>query len=279
MIDNLTLLYYFGEERLISIKKDKIKIPYNIGVILDNQTYEKIIFKLLKFINWNLKLGVSYINLYDPFHVIKQENYEHFKSLITLIYSKKFNIADKSSANSTCFNINNNKDIILINKSEFFNVSICQAFEEKDLIYERKKIHLSEKSSLIKDRSIDVNKGISKAEFNLFKEKFKFNKNEFLIIKFLDFIEANIDFIDFFKIKDYGNDQSLGIINSCMFEKKEDKHIFSNKYENKSLYKIESRYLTRKETNELPEILINFTKTELCMFGFPFVLMENSEIL
>lgn len=275
------MLYYFGEERLINYKKANIRVPYNIGVILDNQKYEMIIFKLLKFINWNLKLGVNYINLYDPFHVINQENFKHFKNLITIIYSKKFYFEEKNTARENYHKLNTlNKDIILINNNEFYNVSFCQTFEKQELINDNANSNKIFNKNLLEkniNNANHPNHEIMNAEFNLFKEKFKQNKNEFLIIKLIDFKQANIDFKDISKIKDYENDTSFGLIENEVFDFYKNKA--SDKKDNNTLYNIDPKFLTRKETNFLPEIIINFARTELCMFGFPFALMENCEIL
>lgn len=223
-------------------------------------------------------MGVNFINLYDPFSILNnQENFEHFKNLITIIYSKKFYSEEKNTSKDDYYNLNAfNRDIILINKGEFYNVSLCQAFEKHDLSDDKKDKNpkTSEKRN---GYAFQSNQKIVKAEFNLFKEKFKHNKKEFLIIKIIDFKEANIDFLDISKIKNFEDDRSFGLIHDELFDL--DKNNGSDKKENSTLYNIDSKFLTRKETNFLPEIIINFAKTELCMFGFPFSLMENCEIL
>ena len=55
-----------------------------------------------------------------------------------------------------------------------------------------------------------------------------------------------------------------------------------NKNENKKEFE---KYLTRKNEESLPELVITFGKNkylfyeDICLYGFPFTLLENSEII
>ncbi len=242
----------------------------------------------MKFINWNLKLGVNFINLYDPFSILKQEKYEHFKNLITLIYSKKFNNGDSEIIKGTYDknNLINNtnsylKDIIIIYKNEFYNVTECQKLDRNNS-FESGYVKCSVKSNLkINDDTKNNNsndKEYKKNDLNLLKEKIRFQKNNFFVINIIDYKDSNIDLMGLDKIKNYDIDHSLGLIDFSLFEMEFEKNNKKNA-EDFALYNIDYRYLTRKEKNYLPEIIINFAKSELSMFGFPFLLMENSEIM
>ena len=61
---------------------------------------------------------------------------------------------------------------------------------------------------------------------------------------------------------------------------------FNKNKQNKSDIKKEyEKYLTRKDEESLPELVITFGKNkylfyeDICLYGFPFTLIENSEII
>lgn len=288
MIKNLTILYYFGEDRLILEKRKSLKIPYNIGIILDNQKYDEIIFNLLKLINWNLKFGVNHVNLYDPFNILSEENYKHLKSVLSILYSKSLNsnfrisnIYNSSASNEDIkyTEISNGMDILVYKNQEVYNVSLCQLFDKTDLNLMTLKNQIGEKSKLQKYENPKFENNLI-SEINLFKEKFKSNKKSFFILKIIGYKEANIDIFNINNIKNFEADTSLGMINFDTFNTEKNAHSNINLIENKNVSeKIDKKYLTRKETEYLPEIVISFTDSEICLYGFPFTLIENSEIM
>ena len=64
----------------------------------------------------------------------------------------------------------------------------------------------------------------------------------------------------------------------------------SLEYFNKNLEKTENiennlknkkfeMFYTKKNTEYLPELILCFTKEEICLYGYPFTLLENAEII
>ena len=273
----MILLYNLGEDRLINSKKQKLKIPFNIGVILDNQNYESIFYNLLKLINWNLKVGINFINIFDPFNKLTNYNYEHFKNLLSVLYSKKLNNTKEYK------NINDIKlrDVILIKNKEGYNVTLNNSFDFQKFFFEdditdysisdldKKLLYIEEDNRSLKNMKENLS-----VEMNLFIEKIKLNKSGFFIINIIGYKECNLNIFDLKNIKNYENDIHLGLVNFNLFdrEKKNYKIITDDKNNLK-------KFLTKKEVNYLPECIINFANTELCLYGFPITLIENSEIL
>jgi len=77
-----------GEENLIAKEKNKLKIPYNLGIIISNQDFNTIIIHLLKLINWSINLGIKEIILYDPFNILSEEKISNFKENLNLFFDK-----------------------------------------------------------------------------------------------------------------------------------------------------------------------------------------------
>ena len=139
-------------------------------------------------------------------------------------------------------------------------------------IYEHIQFHISYKNN--KSKNI-IEKIISNERSNKQNKAKKFE----IYITFISFIEANDDLIKkMIREKDtkiYGNyPESYKWFNNSNDIKKDDN--------NKKLFE---KYLTRKNEISLPELIITFGKNkylfyeDICLYGFPFTLLENAEII
>ena len=139
-------------------------------------------------------------------------------------------------------------------------------------IYEHIQFHISYKNN--KSKNI-IEKIISNEKSNKQNKAKKFD----IYITFISFIEANDDLIKkMIREKDtkiYGNyPESYKWFNNSNDIKKDDN--------NKQLFE---KYLTRKNEISLPELIITFGKNkylfyeDICLYGFPFTLLENAEII
>ena len=139
-------------------------------------------------------------------------------------------------------------------------------------IYEHIQFHISYKNN--KSKNI-IEKIISNEKSNKQNKAKKFE----IYITFISFIEANDDLIKkMIREKDtkiYGNyPESYKWFNNSNDIKKDDN--------NKKLFE---KYLTRKNEISLPELIITFGKNkylfyeDICLYGFPFTLLENAEII
>ena len=139
-------------------------------------------------------------------------------------------------------------------------------------IYEHIQFHISYKNN--KSKNI-IEKIISNEKSNKKNKAKKFD----IYITFISFIEANDDLIKkMIREKDtkiYGNyPESYKWFNNSNDIKKDDN--------NKKLFE---KYLTRKNEISLPELIITFGKNkylfyeDICLYGFPFTLLENAEII
>ena len=139
-------------------------------------------------------------------------------------------------------------------------------------IYEHIQFHVSYKNN--KSKNI-IEKIISNEKSNKQNKAKKFD----IYITFISFIEANDDLIKkMIREKDtkiYGNyPESYKWFNNSNDIKKDDN--------NKKLFE---KYLTRKNEISLPELIITFGKNkylfyeDICLYGFPFTLLENAEII
>ena len=110
------------------------------------------------------------------------------------------------------------------------------------------------------NQAYNVNKGkeINKAEI------FSFNFD--IIISIIDFNSANADLLNRIKNK---NDELFPKQINFYNGKNKNKDFFNHEYE---------KYYTRKKVIGLPELVICFDKEEICLYGFPFSLLENCEI-
>ena len=139
-------------------------------------------------------------------------------------------------------------------------------------IYEHIQFHISYKNN--KSKNI-IEKIISNEKSNKQNKAKKFD----IYITFISFIEANDELIKkMIREKDtkiYGNyPESYKWFNNSNDIKKDDN--------NKKLFE---KYLTRKNEISLPELIITFGKNkylfyeDICLYGFPFTLLENAEII
>ena len=157
------------------------------------------------------------------------------------------------------------------------NKLISHFIEEVNInnnIYQNIQFHFSykcNKNNDIIEKTISNNKG---------KDKHK-EKNFDIYICLIGFNDANNNLVkkivDEKKTKIYGNYPEV----YKWFDNKSD--IKSNNNDtNKKLFE---RFLTRKNEISLPELIITFGKNkylfyeDICLYGFPFTLLENSEII
>ena len=116
------------------------------------------------------------------------------------------------------------------------------------------------------------------------KKKDKQNKKEKFIINIclIDFNEANNNLVKKIikekETKIYGNYPEV----YKWFNKKNDSKTDENNNKDKKLFQ---NFLTRKNEVSLPELIVTFGKNkylfyeDICLYGFPFTLLENAEII
>jgi len=116
------------------------------------------------------------------------------------------------------------------------------------------------------------------------KKKDKQNKKEKFIINIclIDFNEANNNLVKKIikekETKIYGNYPEV----YKWFNKKNDSKTDENNNKDKKLFQ---KFLTRKNEVSLPELIVTFGKNkylfyeDICLYGFPFTLLENAEII
>lgn len=165
----------------------------------------------------------------------------------------------------------------LINIQQFIKEITEQINTNKD-IYENNKIHITYKD--FKNGKI-IEKTIRNNNKNKNKNKNLLNKENNLYICVIGFKEANDDLINkIIKTKEtkiYNNYPDA----YKWFNKKKDK----NNSENGKTKKEFEKYLTRKIEESLPELVVTFGKNkylfyeDICLYGFPFTLLENAEII
>ena len=145
-------------------------------------------------------------------------------------------------------------------------------------IYENVRIHISYKD----------NKNNNIIEKIIFNTKNQSNENKNLIIQeiyisLIKFDDANDNLIK--KIVKEKNTKIYG--NYPEVYKWFDKNVSkpeNNNTKNKKI-KLYEKYLTRKNEISLPELIVTFGKNkylfyeDICLYGFPFTLLENSEII
>jgi len=151
-------------------------------------------------------------------------------------------------------------------------IQLTEEINTKSNIYEHIQFHISYKSK--KSKNI-IEKIISNEKSNKQNKANKFD----IYISFISFNEANEDLVrKIIKEKEtkiYGNyPESYKWFNNRTEIKQEDN--------NKKLFE---KYLTRKNEISLPELIITFGKNkylfyeDICLYGFPFTLLENAEII
>ena len=149
---------------------------------------------------------------------------------------------------------------------------LTEEINSTSYIYEHIQFHISYKNN--KSKNI-IEKIISNEKSNKQNKAKKFD----IYITFISFIEANDELIKkMIREKDtkiYGNyPESYKWFNNSNDIKKDDN--------NKKLFE---KYLTRKNEISLPELIITFGKNkylfyeDICLYGFPFTLLENAEII
>ena len=199
------------------------------------------------------------------------------------IVLNKFLIEEEKIISTLCQFI---RWITLTNKIKYFTIYdafnlvdvdklINKLTEELNIntnIYENILFHISYKNNKTKD----ITEKIIKSDKN---DKQNNKEKEFdIYISLISFEEANKDLIKkIIKEKDtkiYGN-----YPDSYKWFNKESQIKQDNK--NKKLYE---KFLTRKNELTLPELIITFGKNkylfyeDICLYGFPFTLLENAEI-
>lgn len=120
--------------------------------------------------------------------------------------------------------------------------------------------------------------GISYGEFayNL-KEKKEINHQEMfsygfdMVLSIIDFKSANNNFINELVSSD-DNYVNIGTMQLQYYKK-----LNQNKQTQSTSMPYE-KYYTRKKVIGLPEVVLTFDNNEICLYGFPFALLENSEI-
>ncbi len=116
-----------GEVNLIANEKNKLKIPYNLGIIISNQEFNSIYINLLKIINWSINLGIKEIILYDPFNIISEENISNFKENLNIFFSKNTKDIYLFKNNKFCYHNSVNENI---------SKDICINYNQKFLLEE-----------------------------------------------------------------------------------------------------------------------------------------------
>jgi len=265
--------------------------PYNIfciGVIWFHQliyiTFCFFKFKIKQFIHF---IKLSYISfLYES----EKDYFSYINKIKTLKYPNniaivlnKFLINENKILTSLCEFI---KWILLTNKIKY--LTIYDAF---NLITIQKLINeINENITNNKNFRDNIRIHISYKDYKNGKiieknlEFFKKSENPICIfdfyICFIGFKDANDDLIIKIvkekKTKIYGNYPDV----YKWFDKDN-----KNNYNDKKVDKEFKKYLTRKNEISLPELIITFGKNkylfyeDICLYGFPFTLLENCEII
>ena len=265
--------------------------PYNIfciGVIW----FHQLIYITFCFFKLKIKQFIHFIKLsYLSFLYESEKDYfSYINKLKTIKYPNniaivlnKFLITENKILSALCNFI---KWILLTNKIKY--LTIYDAF---NLVNIQKLINeINENITNNKNFKDNIRIHIS----------YKDNKNGKIIEKKLEFFKKSenpvciFDFyICFIGFKEANND----LINKIVKEKKPkiygnypdvykwfDKDN-KNNYNDKKVDKEFKKYLTRKNEISLPELIITFGKNkylfyeDICLYGFPFTLLENCEII
>jgi hypothetical protein len=272
-----------------------IPSPYNIlcvGIIWFIYTIKTF----FKFLNCKLNFLIHLIKLsfISFLYNSEKEYFSYINKLKSVKYPinfaivlNKFLIKEEKIIESLCRLI---KWISLTNHIQYF--TIYDAFNLVDI------------NKLITEITEEVNNNSYIYENIQFHFSFKYNKTESIIEKIIEF---NKD-----KKEDKENKKEKFIINICLIgfkeannnlvkkiiKEKETKVYgnypeiykwFNNKNDNKSDdnkdKKLFQKFLTRKNEISLPELIVTFGKNkylfyeDICLYGFPFTLLENAEII
>ena len=272
-----------------------IPSPYNIlcvGIIWFIYTIKTF----FKFLNCKLNFLIHLIKLsfISFLYNSEKEYFSYINKLKSVKYPinfaivlNKFLIKEEKIIESLCRLI---KWISLTNHIQYFTIydafnlvdinklitEITEEVNNNSNIYENIQFHFSfkyNKTESIIEKIISINKD-KKEDKEIKKEKFIIN------ICLIGFKEANNNLVKKIikekETKVYGNYPEIY-------------KWFNNKNDNKSDYnkdkKLFQKFLTRKNEISLPELIVTFGKNkylfyeDICLYGFPFTLLENAEII
>ena len=272
-----------------------IPSPYNIlcvGIIWFIYTIKTF----FKFLNCKLNFLIHLIKLsfISFLYNSEKEYFSYINKLKSVKYPinfaivlNKFLIKEEKIIESLCRLI---KWISLTNHIQYFtiydafnlvdinklNTEITEEVNNNSYIYENIQFHFSfkyNKTESIIEKIISINKD-KKEDKEIKKEKFIIN------ICLIGFKEANNNLVKKIikekETKVYGNYPEI----YKWFNNKND-----NKSDDNKDKKLFQKFLTRKNEISLPELIVTFGKNkylfyeDICLYGFPFTLLENAEII
>ena len=272
-----------------------IPSPYNIlcvGIIWFIYTLKT----LFKFLNCKLNFLIHLIKLsfISFLYNSEKEYFSYINKLKSVKYPinfaivlNKFLIKEEKIIESLCRLI---KWISLTNHIQYFTIydafnlvdinklitEITEEVNNNSYIYENIQFHFSfkyNKTESIIEKIISINKD-KKEDKEIKKEKFIIN------ICLIGFKEANNNLVKKIikekETKVYGNYPEI----YKWFNNKND-----NKSDDNKDKKLFQKFLTRKNEISLPELIVTFGKNkylfyeDICLYGFPFTLLENAEII
>jgi len=272
-----------------------IPSPYNIlcvGIIWFIYTIKTF----FKFLNCKLNFLIHLIKLsfISFLYNSEKEYFSYINKLKSVKYPinfaivlNKFLIKEEKIIESLCRLI---KWISLTNHIQYFTIydafnlvdinklitEITEEVNNNSYIYENIQFHFSfkyNKTESIIEKIIAINKD-KKEDKEIKKEKFIIN------ICLIGFKEANNNLVKKIikekETKVYGNYPEI----YKWFNNKND-----NKSDDNKDKKLFQKFLTRKNEISLPELIVTFGKNkylfyeDICLYGFPFTLLENAEII
>ena len=272
-----------------------IPSPYNIlcvGIIWFIYTL-KTLFKFLN-CKFNFLIHLIKLSFISFLYNSEKEYFSYINKLKSVKYPinfaivlNKFLIKEEKIIESLCRLI---KWISLTNHIQYFTIydafnlvdinklitEITEEVNNNSYIYENIQFHFSfkyNKTESIIEKIISINKD-KKEDKEIKKEKFIIN------ICLIGFKEANNNLVKKIikekETKVYGNYPEI----YKWFNNKND-----NKSDDNKDKKLFQKFLTRKNEISLPELIITFGKNkylfyeDICLYGFPFTLLENAEII
>ena len=272
-----------------------IPSPYNIlcvGIIWFIYTIKTF----FKFLNCKLNFLIHLIKLsfISFLYNSEKEYFSYINKLKSVKYPinfaivlNKFLIGEEKIIETLCRLI---KWISLTNHIQYFTIydafnlvdinklitEITEEVNNNSYIYENIQFHFSfkyNKTESIIEKIISINKD-KKEDKEIKKEKFIIN------ICLIGFKEANNNLVKKIikekETKVYGNYPEI----YKWFNNKND-----NKSDDNKDKKLFQKFLTRKNEISLPELIVTFGKNkylfyeDICLYGFPFTLLENAEII
>ena len=272
-----------------------IPSPYNIlciGIIWFIYTLKTF----FKFLNCKLNFLIHLIKLsfISFLYNSEKEYFSYINKLKSVKYPinfaivlNKFLIKEEKIIETLCRFI---KWISLTNHIQYFTIydafnlvdinklitEITEEVNNNSYIYENIQFHFSfkyNKTESIIEKIISINKD-KKEDKEIKKEKFIIN------ICLIGFKEANNNLVKKIikekETKVYGNYPEI----YKWFNNKND-----NKSDDNKDKKLFQKFLTRKNEISLPELIVTFGKNkylfyeDICLYGFPFTLLENAEII